>query len=125
DSTPDPTPPVSTSTTSPPEGTPPTTTETEGPGVPVLSVTDGDTMRVLVDGENEPLRLIGINAPEGGECLAAEATSRLADLVGEGPVRLEPDVSDRDDFGRLLRYVHAGDVFINETLVREGLALAV
>lgn len=92
--------------------------------VQVLSVTDGDTMRVLVDGENEPLRLIGINAPESGECLAAEAARRLAELVGDEPVRLESDVSDRDDFGRLLRYVHAGDVFTNQMLVREGLALA-
>lgn len=129
---------ASSSTTSPP--TPASTTTSSLPsttqgatpdvsaggdeGTSVLSVTDGDTMRVLVDGENEPLRLIGINAPESGECLAAEATSRLADLVGEGPVRLESDVSDRDDFGRLLRYVHAGDVFVNEVLVREGLALA-
>lgn len=92
--------------------------------VPVLSVTDGDTLRVLMNGESQRLRLIGINAPEGGECLAVEATSRLAELMGDDPVRLESDVSDRDQFGRLLRYVHAGDVFVNEALVREGLALA-
>lgn len=129
---------TSTSTVPPPAPGPtatssvPSTTRAASPdisaggedGTRVLSITDGDTMRVLVDGENEPLRLIGINAPESGECLAAEATSLLADLVGDGPVRLESDVSDRDDFGRLLRYVYAGDVFINEALVREGLALA-
>lgn len=103
---------------------PTTTTAAPAAGVTVLSITDGDTMRVLVDGVNEPLRLIGINAPEGGECMAPEAATRLAELVGDGPVVLESDVSDRDQFGRLLRYVYAGDVFVNEALVREGLAIA-
>jgi hypothetical protein len=45
-------------------------------------------------------------------------------LVAGGPIRLESDVSDRDQFGRLLRYVYAGEVFVNEALVREGLAIA-
>ncbi len=95
-----------------------------GKEVAVLSVTDGDTMVVLVDGESESLRLIGVNAPEGGECLAPEATLRLVELVGDGPVALEADRSDRDQFGRLLRYVYTTEVFVNEALVREGLALA-
>lgn len=125
-----PSPPSTTVTTPPPTTTSipagsTTAAPTTGPfGVRVLSVTDGDTIRVLVDGASEPLRLIGINAPESGECLAAEATRRLAELVGEDPVRLEADVSDRDDFGRLLRYVYSADVLVNEVLVREGLALA-
>ncbi|HSJ36198.1 MAG TPA: lamin tail domain-containing protein [Acidimicrobiia bacterium] len=41
-----------------------------------------------------------------------------------GPIRLESDVSDRDQFRRLLRYVYVGDVFVKEALVREGLAIA-
>lgn len=94
------------------------------PEVVVLSVTDGDTLRVAVDGVSEPVRLIGINAPEDDECLAAEAAQRLAELVDTGPIRLESDVSDRDQYERLLRYVYAGDLFVNEQLVAEGLALA-
>jgi endonuclease YncB( thermonuclease family) len=101
-----------------------TTTTSAAVGVPVLSITDGDTLRVLVDGENESLRLIGINAAENDECLAAEAAQRLGELMEGGRVRLESDVSDRDQFGRLLRYVYVGDVFVNEALVREGLAIA-
>jgi micrococcal nuclease len=34
------------------------------------------------------------------------------------------DVSDRDRFGRLLRYLYAGEVFVNEEMVRAGLAIA-
>jgi micrococcal nuclease len=123
----------STPSTAPPSTPTPTgPIATAAPAVPaesaqteVLSVTDGDTLRLLVDGINESVRLIGINAPEGGECLAAEAARRLGELVSAEPISLESDVSDRDRFDRLLRYVHAGEVLVNEELVREGLALAV
>lgn len=109
--------------------TPSTTAATPAPAptardVSVLSITDGDTMRVLIHGVNEPLRLIGINAPEDGECLSSEAARRLGELVESPPIVLESDVSDRDQHGRLLRYAYAGGVFVNEVLVEEGLAIA-
>jgi micrococcal nuclease len=34
------------------------------------------------------------------------------------------DVSDRDRFDRLLRYIYVGDLFVNEEMVRVGLAIA-
>jgi micrococcal nuclease len=34
------------------------------------------------------------------------------------------DVSDRDRFGRLLRYIYVGELFVNEEMVRAGLAIA-
>ncbi len=37
-------------------------------------------------------------------------------------VRLEIDVSETDQFGRLLRYVYVDGVMVNEVLVREGYA---
>ncbi|MEZ5373880.1 MAG: lamin tail domain-containing protein [Microthrixaceae bacterium] len=90
----------------------------------VIEVTDGDTLRVRVDGAEERVRLIGIDTPERGECLADRARQRVVQLVASGEVGLEPDTTDRDQYGRLLRYVHAGDAFVNETLVSEGLAIA-
>ena len=39
-------------------------------------------------------------------------------------VYLVTDVSDRDRFGRLLRYVYVGEDFINEEMVESGLAIA-
>ena len=103
---------------------PPTVTSVPGTEVPVVSVTDGDTIRVLVRGTDEPVRLIGINSPESGECLYEKATAYMKDLLSAGTVRLESDVSDRDQYGRLLRYVFVGDVFVNEAMVRQGLAIA-
>jgi len=89
----------------------------------VIKVIDGDTFEATIDGVKERVRLIGIDAPEIGECMSAEAAAALEALVRSG-VQLVPDVSDRDQYGRLLRYVEAGDVFVNEELVRQGLALA-
>ncbi|MGH3650040.1 MAG: lamin tail domain-containing protein [Acidimicrobiia bacterium] len=92
----------------------------------VSNVVDGDTIDVLLDGgREERVRLIGTNSPEGGECFAAEATAGLTGLVLGQTVYLEPDVSDRDQFGRLLRYVWtADDRFVNAVSVAEGWAIA-
>ena len=92
----------------------------------VVAITDGDTMRVqLADGTVEPLRLIGINSPERSECWADEAATVLLALAPEGSlVGLVSDVSDTDQFNRLLRYVWVGSFSINQELVRRGAALS-
>ena len=91
----------------------------------VVSVTDGDTIIVVMpDGTNEAVRLIGIDAPEDGLLLDQEATDYMTDLVFGKKVRMVTDVSDRDRFNRLLRYIYVGDLFVNEAMVRAGLAVA-
>jgi micrococcal nuclease len=90
----------------------------------VIGVTDGDTVTVDLAGSTESLRLIGINSPESGECYSEQASARLVELVAGQEVTLIGDRSNRDQFGRLLRYVYLGDQFVNETLVREGYAIA-
>lgn len=97
---------------------------TATPTAEVVSVTDGDTLRVAVDGTEEPVRLIGIDAPERGACYAVEATAALRELVEGEQVALESDTSDRDRYDRLLRYVHVDGTHVNATLVREGFAVA-
>ena len=57
-------------------------TELRAETATVASITDGDTIRVLLaDGTNEPVRLIGIDAPESNEAFSAEATALMASLV--------------------------------------------
>ena len=90
----------------------------------VVRVIDGDT--VVIEG-GERLRYIGMDTPEATtqhECFGDEATARNRDLVEGRVVALETDVSDRDRFGRLLRYVYVDGVMVNELLVREGFATA-
>ena len=120
-STPVPSTPVP-SSTGPSTDRPPT-----GAPATVVSVTDGDTLRVRLEpgGVVETLRLIGIDAPEVGECFGAEATEALERLVGGGAVGLTTDVSDRDRFGRLLRHVWIADGrSTGEELVRSGHAIS-
>jgi micrococcal nuclease len=64
------------------------------------------------------------HADSAGEYLGREAASHNAELLQAGPVLLETDVDERDDYGRLLAYVWAGDVFVNVQMVRDGYARA-
>lgn len=95
----------------------------------VASVTDGDTIRVILDGQNVPVRYIGIDAPESQnapEWMGAEASAANAALVAGQEVVLEKDVSETDQYGRLLRYVWLqqddGWVLVNLELLRLGVA---
>jgi len=91
----------------------------------VKSVVNGDTIDVATVGR---VRLLGIDAPAAGRGAAPpapfgrEALDRLTSLVLNRWVRLEregkPGVSTRHQ-----AYVITGDgLFVNEALVREGLA---
>ena len=91
--------------------------------VAVVDVIDGDTFVADVDGEQAQVRLIGIDTPEAGECWADEATNMLRGLLGQR-VELAIDQSDRDQYGRLLRYVVAGGTDVNAEMVRLGGAIA-
>ena len=91
--------------------------------VKVTKVIDGDT--IVVEG-GEIVRYIGIDTPEKDqECFSRDATSKNEELVGGKLVRLEKDISERDRYQRLLKYVWSGDIFVNEYLVRQGYATAV
>ena len=89
---------------------------------------DGDSVR-LVDGRE--VRYIGIDTPEthtfegGAEPWAERAKEANARLVDGHRVRLEREISDRDRYGRLLRHVYVGRVWVNGRLVEQGLAHAV
>ncbi len=94
----------------------------------VARVVDGDTVE-LADGRT--VRLLGIDTPEthnpslnGPQPLGQEATLRLRDLVEGQTVALEPDTTDRDHYGRLLRHVWRGRTLLSALLAREGLGRA-
>lgn len=83
------------------------------PSARVIKVVDGDTVDVLIDGREERVRLIGIDTPESVapsrpvECYGREASTFTSQLLIGQSVLLEDDSSqaNRDDFGRLLRYI--------------------
>ncbi len=91
---------------------------------------DGDTVNVRVNGTVEPVRLIGIDAPEArapgrtAQCYGPEASAGAEALLQGKTVRLEFDASQgrRDRYDRLLAYVWVGHTLVNESLVRRGYA---
>ena len=90
----------------------------------VVRVVDGDTIEIA---GGELVRYIGVDAPElrpAPEPQARAATAANKRLVEGRYVLLVAGVQNRDRFGRLLRYVMAGEVLVEAELVREGLARA-
>jgi micrococcal nuclease len=92
----------------------------------VTQVVDGDTIRL---DDEFVVRLLGINAPERGQCYEDEATNRLRALVLDQEVYLDKDMEAVDDSGRLLRYVFLrdddptkGDTMVNYEMVTGGFA---
>lgn len=98
--------------------------------VELLRVVDGDTIDVLrADGTEATIRYIGIDAPEVAEPGFARATVRNAQLLGEGALFLQPDMTERDPLGLLLRHVWVRQpdgsfLFVNGALAALGLASA-
>ena len=97
----------------------------------VVSVTDGDTLRLNIDGGRyENVRIIGIDTPEvypEYECYGDEAEAELLRLAPIGStLRVDADVDPYDDYGRALLYLWNSDgVFINLALVEGGYAEAI
>ncbi len=72
----------------------------------LVSVIDGATITVrLPDNTNASVLLIGVDAPVATECYGAESAARTTALLQGRTVELEADTLDKDQGGRLLRYV--------------------
>jgi len=96
----------------------------------VVHVADGDTIWVRIGDDEFKVRYIGIDAPElardgsPAESWAEASRERNRALVLGREVELVRDILEVDRYGRLLRHVYVDDVWVNELLVREGLARA-
>jgi len=93
----------------------------------VVSVVDGDTIKVMMDNTLYSVRYIGIDTPESTtqiEPFGKEASEKNAALVSGQEVTMYRDVSETDQFDRILRFIFVGDTFINYELVKQGYATA-
>lgn len=95
----------------------------------VEEVSDGDTIIVNMNGRREIIRMIGVDTPETQhpdrpvECYAQTASEHTRRSLSGKKVRLEADPlnSNRDRYGRLLRYVYLPDgKLFEEQLISEG-----
>jgi len=104
----------------------------------VTRVVDGDTFEARIEGEEEDVRLIGVDTPETVkpdtpvECFGPQASGFAHRLLEGRRLRLVFGEERRDPYDRLLAYAyldpaleaHAPDRprFVNAALVRLGLA---
>jgi len=94
----------------------------------VARVIDGDTFE-LKDGEK--VRLMGIDAPDEDECYFKESKEALEKLLKGKSVELRKDVTDTDEYGRLLRHAILGsggsaenNILVEERMVGGGYAVS-
>ncbi len=109
----------------------------------VKEVIDGDTLRIIINGKTEKLRLIGIDAPEIHKNRKAYIMARKSHKSVEYIIKMgelskryvcrilkpgdkiivEFDVQLRDKYGRLLGYVFlpSGEM-LNEKILKDGYA---
>ncbi|MDQ3700090.1 MAG: hypothetical protein M3442_04110, partial [Chloroflexota bacterium] len=92
----------------------------------VVRVPDGSTLDVRIEGVRVAVAYLGAKAPSMNTLCGAEAHARNRDLAGTA-VFLEADARyELDDRGFRLFYAYRPDgLFIDGTLVQEGLARAV
>jgi len=108
-----------------------TTTTSQYTYYSVVSVVDGDTIKISMGGKQETLRLIGIDTPETVDprkpvqCFGKEASNKAKELLSGKKVRIEKDSTqdERDKYNRLLAYIYREDgLFYNKYMVEQGYA---
>lgn len=107
----------------------------------VQQVVDGGSLKVIINGKEERLQLIGIELPEGRTfdkssreltpaeresekraTMKQEAAKYLKSLVQKGdPIGVEFDAEQKDKRGNLLGYIYLSDGrLLNEEIIRVG-----
>lgn len=95
----------------------------------VVTVVDGDTIKVRTATGDDRVRIIGIDTPEIGrdgkrsDCYADAARDYLDSLVYGRTVTLtsDPSQGDRDRYDRLLRHVDVDGVNVALSEIRDGM----
>lgn len=86
----------------------------------VVSVTDGDTIKVMHDGVETKVRLYGVDTPEKKQAYGKKAKEFTASLVAGKKVDVDP--IDQDRYGRTVGIVTATGQSLNKSLVKNGYA---
>lgn len=89
-------------------------------GTVIVGVTDGDTVRVTIEGQEVKIRLYGIDAPESGQAFGKASHQTLKQITTGRKISIK--VLDRDRYGRLVALVFADGSNVNEAMVVSGYA---
>src|SRR5688572_10806056 len=88
----------------------------------VVSISDGDTLTLLVGRDQVKVRLHGIDSPEKGQPWSDRAKQFTAEAAHGRFIRVE--VRDRDRYGRTVGEAWVGRESLNAALVANGFAWA-
>ena len=88
----------------------------------VVAVKDGDTLGILREGREVPVRLVEIDAPEKSQAFGNRSKQSLSDLTSGRTVLVKEHGFDK--YRRTLSRVVAGDIDVNAEQVRRGMAWA-
>lgn len=105
----------------------------EGQTAVVRRVVDGDTLIARIGGDDERVRMLGVDAPESVrpdrpvECFGPQASARTKALLPRGTritLATDPSQGERDQFDRLLAEVSlpGAAITVNERIIAEGYA---
>jgi len=86
----------------------------------VVSVTDGDTIKVLSNSIQVKVRLASIDCPEKGQPYGQAAKKFTSHMVLHKTVVVLPEGEDR--YGRIIGWVFIKEINLNKALIRAGLA---
>lgn len=113
---------------------PPEEVQRQNPGFySVIRFSDGDTITVDMNGQNETIRMIGVDTPETHhpdlpvQCYGPAASAYTKNLIGKQKVRLEADPTNqnRDRYDRLLRYIYLPDGrLVQAEIIKNGYGFA-
>lgn len=109
--------------TNPPQSSPVSVPSSNPTAWTVLSIGDGDTLRVVRGNETETIRLSCVDAPEMAQAYGEDAKQQLQMLLPiNTPVSLR--TIDTDRYGRVVAEIFSQGRNINLSLVQSGHAVA-
>lgn len=85
-------------------------------------IVDGDTIHVNINGEDEIIRLLGVNTPEKKKPYYSDAKDFLINEIENKSIELLRDKEDTDKYDRKLRYIFYNERLINVEILEKGLA---
>ena len=97
--------------------------------VELVKTIDGDTIKIMYEGQETNVRYLLIDTPEtnhpklGKQPFGEESKRRNQELMNSGKLEIEFDVGQKyDKYGRLLAYIYIDGESVQEKLLSEGLA---
>lgn len=86
----------------------------------VTAITDGDTIKVLINSEEKKIRLESVDAPETKQPFGTKAKEALGELVAGKSVVIKETGKYR--YGRVLAFIEVDGANVSEEMIKRGMS---